>query len=45
MTEEFSVPTDGEIPYKYYAVPTNFTEDKYVQSVQIKRERRAWFIT
>ncbi len=37
MTEEFSVPTDGEIPYKYYAVPTNFTEDKYVQSVEIKR--------
>ena len=37
MTEEFSVPADGEIPYKYYAVPTNFTEDKYVQSVEIKR--------
>jgi hypothetical protein len=37
MTEEFSVPADGEIPYKYYAVPTNFTEDKYVQLAQIKR--------
>jgi mono/diheme cytochrome c family protein len=37
MTEEFSVPVEGEIPYKYYAVPTNFTEDKYVQSVEIKR--------
>jgi hypothetical protein len=37
MTEEFSVPADGEIPYKYYAVPTNFTEDKYVQFAEIKR--------
>ncbi len=37
MSEEFSVPNDGEIPYKYYAVPTNFTEDKYVQFAEIKR--------
>ncbi len=37
MTEEFSVPADGEVPYKYFAVPTNFTEDKYVQFAEIKR--------
>src|ERR1044071_2741010 len=28
MTEDFNIPTDGVIPYKYFAVPTNFTEDQ-----------------
>ncbi|MEW6211028.1 MAG: thiol-disulfide isomerase [Acidobacteriota bacterium] len=37
MPEEFSVPAEGVIPYKHYAVPTNFTEDKYVQMAEIKR--------
>lgn len=37
MTEEASIPADGVVPYKYYVVPTNFTEDKYVQAAEIKR--------
>lgn len=37
MTEDYSVPADGVVPYKYFAVPTNFTEDKYVQFAEIKR--------
>jgi mono/diheme cytochrome c family protein len=37
LPEEFSVPGEGTVPYKYYAVPTNFTEDKYVQFAEIKR--------
>jgi len=37
MSEEASIPADGTIPYKYYAIPTNFTEDKYVQFAEIKR--------
>ena len=37
MPTEASVPADGTIPYKYYAVPTNFTEDKYVQFAEIRR--------
>jgi len=37
MTEEASVPADGVVPYRYFAVPTNFTEDKYVQAAEIKR--------
>jgi mono/diheme cytochrome c family protein len=37
MTEEASIPADGTVPYKYYVVPTNFTEDKYVQAAEIKR--------
>src|SRR5262245_42759852 len=37
MSEEFSVPADGVVDYKYFAVPTNFTEDMYVQYAEIKR--------
>ncbi len=37
MTEEYSVPAEGVVPYKHYSVPTNFTEDKYVQMAEIKR--------
>ncbi|HZS08049.1 MAG TPA: thiol-disulfide isomerase [Blastocatellia bacterium] len=37
MTEDCSVPADGTMAYKYYAVPTNFTEDKYVQFAEIRR--------
>jgi hypothetical protein len=37
MTEEAIVPADGTVPYRYFAVPTNFTEDKYVQFAEIKR--------
>jgi hypothetical protein len=36
MTVEFKVPAEGVIPYKYFAVPTNFTEDKYVQFAEIR---------
>lgn len=41
MTEEASIPADGTVPYKYYAVPTNFTEDKYVQFAQLRRGERS----
>jgi hypothetical protein len=37
MTQDYSVPPEGEVPYKYFAVPTNFTEDKYVQLGEIRR--------
>ncbi len=37
MPIEASIPADGTIPYRYFAVPTNFTEDKYVQFAEIKR--------
>ena len=37
MTEEASVPADGVVAYRYFAIPTNFTEDKYVQFADIKR--------
>src|SRR5262249_29111035 len=37
LTEEASIPADGTVPYRYWAVPTNFTEDKYIQFAEIKR--------
>ncbi len=40
MTEDYSVPAQGVIPYKYFAVPTNFTEDKYVQFAEIRQGNR-----
>lgn len=41
MTEEFQIPAEGEVAYKYFAVPTNFTEDKYVQFAEIRQGNRA----
>jgi hypothetical protein len=41
MTEDCAIPADGAVPYKYYAVPTNFTEDKYIQFAQIQRGERS----
>lgn len=40
MTEEFKIPAEGVIPYKYFVVPTNFTEDKYVQFAEIRQGNR-----
>ncbi len=31
MPEEFDVPTDGTLPYKYWVVDPEFTEDKWVR--------------
>jgi mono/diheme cytochrome c family protein len=36
MTEAFNVPADGTIPYQYIKVPTNLTEDKWIQAIEIK---------
>ena len=36
MPEEFHVPARGTIEYMYFEVPTNFTEDKWVQAIEIR---------
>jgi hypothetical protein len=33
---EVSVPADGVVPYRYFAVPTNFTEDRWVQAAEVR---------
>jgi hypothetical protein len=34
MPEEFTVPASGTVEYQYFTVPTNFTEDKWVQAIE-----------
>jgi hypothetical protein len=41
MTKEFNVPTEGAIPYQNFVVPTNFTEDRYVQFAEISQGDRS----
>jgi len=36
MEKPFEVPASGTIDYKYFTVPTNFTEDKWVQSIEVR---------
>jgi hypothetical protein len=36
MPEEFSVPANGAVEYQYFPVPTNFTEDKWVEAVEVR---------
>jgi mono/diheme cytochrome c family protein len=36
MPTAFDVPAKGEIEYQYIEVPTNFTEDKWIQAVEIR---------
>lgn len=41
LKEDVDVPAEGVIPYKYYTVETNFTEDKWVQAAEIRPSNRA----
>jgi hypothetical protein len=36
MNTSFDVPASGEVPYKYFELPTNFTEDKWVQAIELR---------
>jgi len=36
MPEPFDVPASGAIEYKFIRVPTNFTEDKWVQMAEVR---------
>lgn len=35
LPSEYEVPAKGTIEYQYFEVPTNFTEDKWIQSIEI----------
>jgi hypothetical protein len=35
MQEEFTVPASGTIEYQYFEIPTNLTEEKWVQAIEI----------
>lgn len=36
MGTEFEVAASGEIPYQYFQTSTNFTEDKWVQALEVR---------
>ncbi len=36
MNEDYPVPATGTVEYKYFQVPTNFTEDKWIQAFEVK---------
>jgi Copper type II ascorbate-dependent monooxygenase, C-terminal domain len=36
MNKEYSVPATGTIAYQYFTMPTNFTEDKWIQAIEVK---------
>jgi hypothetical protein len=40
LADEIAVPAQGVIPYRYVTVPTNFTEDKWVQAAEIRPGNR-----
>jgi hypothetical protein len=41
MDEEFTIPAEGTIPYKYFKAPTGLTEDKWIQAIEIHPGARA----
>lgn len=40
LPQEFPVPADSVVDYKYFTVPTGFTEDKWVQAAEIRPDKR-----
>src|SRR5258708_3054919 len=41
MPVEFDVPAEGTVVYQYFTVPTNFTEDHWLQAAEIRFGNRA----
>ncbi len=41
MSEEYTVPADGTVPYLYFSMPTGFTEDKWIQAMEIRPGNRS----
>ena len=36
MSEDYPIPADGTIAYQYFEVPTTFTEDKWIQAMEVR---------
>lgn len=41
LPKKNSIPADGVVDYQYFTVPTNFTEDKWIQAAEIRPDSRA----
>jgi hypothetical protein len=40
MNEDYPIPASGTVDYKYFEVPTNFTQDTYVQAMEVRAGTR-----
>ena len=40
MTEAYKLPADGTIQYEYFYIPTDFTEPKWVKSIEVRPGNR-----
>ena len=40
MAKPYDVPASGTVNYQYFTIPTNFTEDKWVQSIEVRPGER-----
>ena len=40
MQEEYKVPAEGVIEYQYFYIPTNFTEPKWIQAIELRPGNR-----
>ena len=40
MPVEYSVPADGFVEYEYFEIPTNFTEDKWLEALEVRPGNR-----
>jgi hypothetical protein len=41
LTEPFTVPPSGDVDYQMFVVPTGFTEDKWVEAIEVRPGNRA----
>ena len=41
MAEDYAIPAKGTIQYEYFTIPTNFTEAKWVQAIEVRPGNRA----
>ncbi len=41
MPEAFAVPAKGAVEYQYIVIPSGFTEDKWVQAIEVRPSNRA----
>jgi hypothetical protein len=40
MAEDYAVPATGTVQYEYFTIPTNFTESKWLQAIEIRPGNR-----
>jgi mono/diheme cytochrome c family protein len=41
MQEDYPIPATGTIPYQYFEIPTNFQEDRWIRSWELRPGNRA----